>query len=71
METLERHVQEHQQFQDMVTDLNTELKTVSEKLADGASPTVEQPSTEQKELKSQVCYRFCIMEKVSPSPGCL
>ncbi|XP_042670139.1 nesprin-2 isoform X5 [Centrocercus urophasianus] len=53
VETLERHVQEHQQFQDMVTGLNTELKTVSEKLADGVSPTVEQPSTEQKELKSQ------------------
>uniref|UniRef100_A0A803XRM3 Spectrin repeat containing nuclear envelope protein 2 n=1 Tax=Meleagris gallopavo TaxID=9103 RepID=A0A803XRM3_MELGA len=34
VETLERHVQEHQQFQDMVTVLNTEIKTVSKKLAD-------------------------------------
>lgn len=71
METLERHVQEHQQFQDMVTVLNTEIKTVSKKLADYVSPTVEQTSTEQKQLKSQVCYRFCITKKVSPSPGCL
>uniref|UniRef100_A0A8C2T0X3 Spectrin repeat containing nuclear envelope protein 2 n=1 Tax=Coturnix japonica TaxID=93934 RepID=A0A8C2T0X3_COTJA len=54
VETLERHVQEHQQFEDMVTSLSTELKTASQKLADCASPTVEQPSTEQKQLKSQV-----------------
>uniref|UniRef100_G1NLB5 Spectrin repeat containing nuclear envelope protein 2 n=1 Tax=Meleagris gallopavo TaxID=9103 RepID=G1NLB5_MELGA len=53
VETLERHVQEHQQFQDMVTVLNTEIKTVSKKLADYVSPTVEQTSTEQKQLKSQ------------------
>uniref|UniRef100_A0A8B9BUY5 Spectrin repeat containing nuclear envelope protein 2 n=1 Tax=Anser brachyrhynchus TaxID=132585 RepID=A0A8B9BUY5_9AVES len=32
VQTLERHVQEHQQFQDMVTGLSTELKTLSEKL---------------------------------------
>uniref|UniRef100_A0A8C0F7Z5 Spectrin repeat containing nuclear envelope protein 2 n=1 Tax=Bubo bubo TaxID=30461 RepID=A0A8C0F7Z5_BUBBB len=32
VQTLESHVQEHQQFQDMVTGLSTELKTVSEKL---------------------------------------
>lgn len=71
METLERHVQEHQQFQDMVTALSTELKTVSKNLADCVSPAVEQPSTEQKQLKSQVRYRFCIMEKVGPSSVCL
>ncbi|NXC37840.1 SYNE2 protein, partial [Penelope pileata] len=53
VETLERQVQEHKQFQVMVTGLSTELKTVSEKLAVCVSPTVEQPSTEQNQLKSQ------------------
>ncbi|XP_032044123.1 nesprin-2 isoform X1 [Aythya fuligula] len=53
VQTLERHVQEHQQFQDMVTGLSTELKTLSEKLADCGSPAMEQPSSEQKQLKSQ------------------
>ncbi|XP_021259547.1 nesprin-2 isoform X3 [Numida meleagris] len=52
VETLERHVQEHQQFQDMVTGLSTELKSVSKKLADCVSPAMEQPPTEQKQLKS-------------------
>ncbi|KAM9652315.1 nesprin-2 isoform 3-T5 [Morphnus guianensis] len=53
VQTLESHVQEHQQFQDMVTGLSTELKTVSEKLADCEGPAMEQPSAEQNQLKSQ------------------
>ncbi|NXI70462.1 SYNE2 protein, partial [Anseranas semipalmata] len=53
VQMLERHVQEHQQFQDMVTGLSTELKTVSEKLADCGGPAMEQPSSEKKQLKSQ------------------
>ncbi|KAM7109858.1 nesprin-2 [Ciconia maguari] len=53
VQTLESHVQEHQQFQDMVAGLSTELKTVSEKLADCEGPTREQPSAEQDQLKSQ------------------
>ncbi|XP_075359887.1 nesprin-2 isoform X2 [Mycteria americana] len=53
VQTLESHVQEHQQFQDMVAGLSTELKTVSEKLADCEGPAMEQPSAEQNQLKSQ------------------
>ncbi|XP_064368021.1 nesprin-2 isoform X2 [Dromaius novaehollandiae] len=53
VQTLESHVQEHQQFQDMVKGLSTELKTVSEKFADYGGPAVEQPSAEQNQLKSQ------------------
>ncbi|XP_068803435.1 nesprin-2 [Struthio camelus] len=53
VQTLESHVHEHQQFQDMVTALSTELKNVSEKLADYGGPAVEQPSAEQNQLKSQ------------------
>ncbi|KAM9290997.1 nesprin-2 [Morus bassanus] len=53
VQTLESRVQEHQQFQDMVAGLSTELKTVSEKLADCEGPTMEQASAEQKQLKSQ------------------
>ncbi|XP_065605086.1 nesprin-2 isoform X2 [Cyrtonyx montezumae] len=52
VETLERHVQEHQQFRDMVTGLSAELKAVSKKLADCMSPAVEQPSADQNQLKS-------------------
>ncbi|XP_054681925.1 nesprin-2 isoform X1 [Grus americana] len=53
VQTLESHVQEHQQFQDMVAGLSTELKTISEKLADCEGPATEQPSAEQTQLKSQ------------------
>ncbi|NXK56413.1 SYNE2 protein, partial [Chauna torquata] len=53
VQMLEKHVQEHQQFQDMVTGLSAEIKTVSEKLADCGSPAMEQPSAEQKQLKTQ------------------
>uniref|UniRef100_A0A672UDX3 Spectrin repeat containing nuclear envelope protein 2 n=1 Tax=Strigops habroptila TaxID=2489341 RepID=A0A672UDX3_STRHB len=53
VQTLESHVQEHQQFQDMVSGLSTELKTLSEKLADCEGPAIEQPSAEQTQLKSQ------------------
>ncbi|XP_059675230.1 nesprin-2 [Gavia stellata] len=53
VQTLESHVREHQQFQDMVTGLSTELKTVSEKLAGCEGPAMEQPSAEQNQLKSQ------------------
>ncbi|KAM6069250.1 nesprin-2 [Theristicus caerulescens] len=53
VQTLESHVQEHQQFQDMVAGLSTELKTLSEKLADCEGPAMEQPSAEQNQLKSQ------------------
>ncbi|XP_026705487.1 nesprin-2 isoform X2 [Athene cunicularia] len=53
VQTLESHVQEHQQFQDMVTGLSTELKTISEKLADHEGSAMEQPSAEQSQLKSQ------------------
>ncbi|KAM6130878.1 nesprin-2 [Pterocles gutturalis] len=53
VQTLESRVQEHQQFQDMVAALSTELKTVSEKLADCEGPATEQPSAEQNQLKSQ------------------
>ncbi|KAL2304033.1 hypothetical protein Nmel_009323 [Mimus melanotis] len=53
MQTLESPVQEHQQVQDMVTGLNTDLKTVSRKLAECDGPAMEQPSAEQNQLKSQ------------------
>ncbi|XP_057272197.1 nesprin-2 isoform X1 [Pezoporus wallicus] len=53
VQTLESHVQEHQQFQDMVSDLSTEPKTPSEKLADCEGPATEQTSVEQAQLKSQ------------------
>ncbi|XP_030307946.1 nesprin-2 [Calypte anna] len=53
VQTLEIHVHEHQQFQDMVAGLSTELKTLSEKLADCEGPAMEQQSAEQNELKSQ------------------
>lgn len=69
MQTLESRVQEHQQFQDMVAGLSTELKTVSEKLAGCEDPAMEQPSAEQNQLKSQVCYRFCITEEAGPCLG--
>uniref|UniRef100_A0A8C4V2M1 Spectrin repeat containing nuclear envelope protein 2 n=1 Tax=Falco tinnunculus TaxID=100819 RepID=A0A8C4V2M1_FALTI len=59
VQTLESHVQEHQQFQDMVTGLSTELKTVSEKLAACKGPAIEQPSAEKNQLKSQVCCSRC------------
>lgn len=68
MQTLESHVQEHQQFQDMVAGLSTEMKTVSEKLAGCEGAAMERPSAEQNQLKTQVCCRFCIMEKVGPCP---
>ncbi|XP_009068906.1 PREDICTED: nesprin-2-like, partial [Acanthisitta chloris] len=51
--TLENHVQEHQQFQDMVKALSTELKTVSEELADREGPAMGPPSAMQNHLKSQ------------------
>ncbi|XP_014807094.1 PREDICTED: nesprin-2 isoform X2 [Calidris pugnax] len=51
--TLESHVQEHQQFQDMVAGLSTELKTVSEKLADCEGSAMQQSSAEQNQLQSQ------------------
>uniref|UniRef100_A0A672UAW2 Spectrin repeat containing nuclear envelope protein 2 n=1 Tax=Strigops habroptila TaxID=2489341 RepID=A0A672UAW2_STRHB len=50
VQTLESHVQEHQQFQDMVSGLSTELKTLSEKLADCEGPAIEQPSEQQGPL---------------------
>ncbi|XP_009990126.1 PREDICTED: nesprin-2-like, partial [Tauraco erythrolophus] len=53
VQTLESHVQQHQQFQDMVAGLSTELKTVSEKLAGCEGPAMVQPSAEQNQLKSQ------------------
>ncbi|KAM6273721.1 nesprin-2-like [Porphyrio hochstetteri] len=53
VQTLESRVQEHQQFQDMVAGLSTELKSVSEKLAECEGPAMEQPSTEQTQFKSQ------------------
>ncbi|XP_051477330.1 nesprin-2 isoform X2 [Apus apus] len=53
VQTLESHVQEHQQFQDMVAGLSTELKALSEKLADCEGPAMEQQSAEQNRLKSQ------------------
>ncbi|XP_042654923.1 nesprin-2 isoform X2 [Tyto alba] len=53
VQTLESHVQEHRQFQDMVEGLSTELKTVSEKLADRQGPAMEQPSAEESQLKSE------------------
>ncbi|XP_017663044.1 PREDICTED: nesprin-2 isoform X1 [Lepidothrix coronata] len=53
VQTLESRVQEHQQFQDMVTGLSTELKTVSEKLSGVEGPAMEQPSAEQNQLESQ------------------
>ncbi|KAJ7412926.1 nesprin-2 isoform X1 [Pitangus sulphuratus] len=53
VQTLESRVQEHQQFQDMVTALSTELKTISEKLAGCEGPALEQPSAEQNQLESQ------------------
>jgi len=66
VQTLESHVREHQLFQNMIAGLSTEVKTVSEKLANCEGPAMEQPSAEQNQLKSQVCCRFCIMEKVGP-----
>lgn len=65
MQTLESPVQEHQQVQDVVTGLSTELKTISEELAECDEPAMEQPSAEQKQLKSQVCCSFCIMETLT------
>ncbi|XP_064317024.1 nesprin-2 [Phalacrocorax carbo] len=53
VQTLESRVQEHQQFQDMVAGLSTELKTVSERLADCEGPAMQPPSAEQEQLKSQ------------------
>uniref|UniRef100_A0A8B9G878 Spectrin repeat containing nuclear envelope protein 2 n=1 Tax=Amazona collaria TaxID=241587 RepID=A0A8B9G878_9PSIT len=41
VQTLESRVQEHQEFQDMVSGLSTELKTLSEKLADCEGPATE------------------------------
>ncbi|XP_053922750.1 nesprin-2 [Cuculus canorus] len=53
VQTLEGHVQEHQEFQDMVAGLSTELRTLSEKTADCEGPAREQVSAEQNVLKSQ------------------
>ncbi|XP_005047765.1 PREDICTED: nesprin-2 [Ficedula albicollis] len=53
MQTLESPVQEHQQVQDVVTDLSTELQAVSEKLAECDGPAMEQPPAEQNQLKSE------------------
>ncbi|NXX79168.1 SYNE2 protein, partial [Urocolius indicus] len=53
VQTLESHVQEHQQFQDMVADLSNDLKTISEKFADCEGAAVEQPSSENNWLKLQ------------------
>ncbi|KAM6392914.1 nesprin-2 [Pluvialis apricaria] len=53
VQTLESHVQEHQQFQDMVAGLSTELKTVSEKLAGCEGAAMEPSSAEQNQLKTQ------------------
>ncbi|XP_014105243.1 PREDICTED: nesprin-2 isoform X1 [Pseudopodoces humilis] len=53
LQTWESPVQEHQQVQDTVTGLSTELKTVSEKLSERDGPATEQPSDEQNQLKSQ------------------
>ncbi|KAM7024204.1 nesprin-2 isoform 2-T2 [Acridotheres tristis] len=53
MQTLESPVQEHQQVQDMVIGLSTELQTVSKKLAECDGPAMEQPSAEQNQLRSQ------------------
>ncbi|XP_075282973.1 nesprin-2 isoform X3 [Opisthocomus hoazin] len=53
VQTLESHVREHQLFQNMIAGLSTEVKTVSEKLANCEGPAMEQPSAEQNQLKSQ------------------
>ncbi|XP_063015844.1 nesprin-2 isoform X4 [Melospiza melodia melodia] len=53
LQTLQSPVQEHQQVQDMPTDLSTELKTVSEKLSECDGPAMEEPSAEENQLKSQ------------------
>ncbi|XP_015486173.1 nesprin-2 isoform X3 [Parus major] len=53
LQTWESPVQEHQQVQDTVTGLSTELKTVSEELSECDGPAIEQPSAEQNQLKSQ------------------
>ncbi|KAM9013927.1 nesprin-2 [Ara ararauna] len=53
VQTLESHVQEHQRFQDMVSGLSTEMKTLSEKLADCEGTATDQSSVEQAQLKSQ------------------
>ncbi|XP_063255607.1 nesprin-2 [Prinia subflava] len=53
MPTLESPVEEHQEAQDMVTGLSTELKTVSERLVECDGPAMEPPSAEQNHLKSQ------------------
>lgn len=65
MQTLEIPVQEHQQVQDITTGLSTELKTLSEKLAECDGPAMEEPSAEQNPLKSQVCCCFCVMETIT------
>uniref|UniRef100_A0A8C0UW16 Spectrin repeat containing nuclear envelope protein 2 n=1 Tax=Cyanistes caeruleus TaxID=156563 RepID=A0A8C0UW16_CYACU len=50
LQTWESPVQEHQQVQDTVTGLSTELKTVSEKLSECDGPATEQPSEQQGPL---------------------
>lgn len=65
MQTLDSPVQEHQQVQDVVTDLSSELQTVSEKLAECDGPTMEQPSAELNQLKSQVRCSFCIVDTIT------
>uniref|UniRef100_A0A8C2T2D1 Spectrin repeat containing nuclear envelope protein 2 n=1 Tax=Coturnix japonica TaxID=93934 RepID=A0A8C2T2D1_COTJA len=70
VETLERHVQEHQQFEDMVTSLSTELKTASQKLADCASPTEQQaPLCRFEDMLKKILVLAETVKQNTSSPG--
>uniref|UniRef100_A0A8B9BV85 Spectrin repeat containing nuclear envelope protein 2 n=1 Tax=Anser brachyrhynchus TaxID=132585 RepID=A0A8B9BV85_9AVES len=69
VQTLERHVQEHQQFQDMVTGLSTELKTLSEKLADCGSPEQQAPLSRFEDTLKKILVLAETVKQSTSSPG--
>uniref|UniRef100_A0A8B9SQ23 Spectrin repeat containing nuclear envelope protein 2 n=1 Tax=Anas platyrhynchos TaxID=8839 RepID=A0A8B9SQ23_ANAPL len=69
VQTLERHVQEHQQFQDMVTGLSTELKTLSEKLADCGSPEQQAPLSRFEDTLKKILVLAEAVKQSTSSPG--
>uniref|UniRef100_A0A8C0F857 Spectrin repeat containing nuclear envelope protein 2 n=1 Tax=Bubo bubo TaxID=30461 RepID=A0A8C0F857_BUBBB len=69
VQTLESHVQEHQQFQDMVTGLSTELKTVSEKLADHEGSEQQGPLSRCEDTLKKILVLAETVKQNTSSPG--
>uniref|UniRef100_A0A8C4V3B0 Spectrin repeat containing nuclear envelope protein 2 n=1 Tax=Falco tinnunculus TaxID=100819 RepID=A0A8C4V3B0_FALTI len=69
VQTLESHVQEHQQFQDMVTGLSTELKTVSEKMFSLCLKEQQGPLSRCEDMLKKILVLAETVKQNTSSPG--